>query len=81
MNIFDPEYRTKWQIEWEAHCERVRAERLRNACPSPTEPPDRLWADLYNIDEEHDLGYLGAGFARPIEWDYPEDRPAEPRID
>ena len=47
------EYRPKWKIEWEAHCERVRAERHKE--PKP-ESAEQLYSDLMELDLERDMG-------------------------
>ena len=61
MSIFDSGYRTKWKIEWDAHCERVRAERLNSVdhyhegCAT-VYCNYRRGLDAYH-DEQRDLGY------------------------
>ena len=71
MNIFDSEYRPKWKLEWEAHCQRVRAERLQRAREELSDKAkQRLETNIEDLikkysvpsqtqrhDEQRDLGY------------------------
>lgn len=55
MNIFDSDYRPKWKIEWDAHGERVREERLKHA-DHYHESTEQPYSDFMELDEERDIG-------------------------